>query len=74
MPTEILLLEDHPGDVGLTQEAFRFNNRELNDGGRFITALAGFSGKRLTYKSLIGKDESEGAQGNGNGAENGPLN
>jgi transposase-like protein len=35
-------------------EAFRFNERELNDSGRFLGALGGVEGKRLTYKMLIG--------------------
>jgi transposase-like protein len=35
-------------------EAFRFNNRETNDGGRFVQGLPGTVGKRLTYKALIG--------------------
>ena len=38
-------------------EAFRFNNRENNDGERFLLAVAGFAGKRLTYKNLIGEME-----------------
>ena len=41
-------------------EAFRFNNRELHDGQRFALALQGIEGKRLTYKSLIGKLPLEG--------------
>lgn len=36
-------------------EAFRFNNRDKNDGGRFRAALPGMVGKRLTYNALIGK-------------------
>ena len=35
-------------------EAFRFNNRNLNDGGRFVMAAKGLHGKRLTYKAAIG--------------------
>jgi transposase-like protein len=35
-------------------EAFRFNNRKLNDGERFVLAVHGIIGKRLTYKELIG--------------------
>jgi transposase-like protein len=35
-------------------EAFRFNHREMNDGGRFLKAASGFHGKRLTYDALIG--------------------
>jgi transposase-like protein len=38
----------------LDSEGFRFNNRKLNDSGRFITAMPGVVGKRLTYKALIG--------------------
>jgi transposase-like protein len=35
-------------------EAFRFNHRKVDDGGRFATAMPGVVGKRLTYKQLIG--------------------
>jgi transposase-like protein len=38
----------------IDSEAFRFNNRDTNDRGRFLLALQGVSGKRLTYKSLTG--------------------
>ncbi|MGD0464054.1 MAG: IS1595 family transposase [Tepidisphaeraceae bacterium] len=48
-------------------ESFRFNNRDLHDGQRFALALRGMSGKRLTYKALIGA--SEGAPGAGKGEE-----
>ncbi len=47
----------------LDSEAFRFNNRDLKDGGRFLGALGGTQGKRLTYRALIGRDESEDAMG-----------
>ena len=36
-------------------EAFRFNNRKMNDGSRFTTLIGQIVGKRLTYKQLIGK-------------------
>ena len=39
------------------EEAFRFNKRDKNDGTRFTQTLGGVSGKRLTYKRLIGKAE-----------------
>jgi len=39
----------------LDEEVFRFNNREDNDGGRFVNVLRNVRGKRLTYKALIGK-------------------
>jgi transposase-like protein len=51
-------------------EAFRFNNREVKDGDRFLLALQGISGKRLTYKSLIGKLPLEGYPGDDNDAGN----
>jgi transposase-like protein len=38
----------------LDAEMFRFNKRKLTDGERLIHAALGMSGKRLTYKSLIG--------------------
>ena len=36
----------------LDEQAFRFNEREDNDAGRFVKALANISGRRLTYKDL----------------------
>jgi transposase-like protein len=55
-------------------EAFRFNNRRMDDGQRFVLALKGASGKRLTYKALIGASESAPGTGNkGNIAEGGNL-
>lgn len=39
----------------LDAEAFRYNNRKATDGLRFKAALQGMTGKRLTYKSLIGE-------------------
>jgi transposase-like protein len=39
----------------LDEQAFRFNNRELNDGQRFGKATSMIFGKRLTYNQLIGK-------------------
>jgi transposase-like protein len=48
-------------------EAFRFNYRELNDGGRFALAVKGINGKRITYKTLIGKPESEDRKASDNG-------
>jgi transposase-like protein len=41
----------------LDEQSFRYNNRkEMNDAGRFILALSQITDKRLTYKSLTGKD------------------
>ena len=52
-------------------EAFRFNNRKLNDGGRFLLAAQGLHGKRLTYSALIGA--SEVAPGSGKDAADGEF-
>ena len=41
----------------LDEQAFRFNNRKTNDGGRFVEAMQGLTGKRLTYEHLTGKDQ-----------------
>jgi transposase-like protein len=38
----------------LDEQAFRFNERGDNDGGRFLRALRTIVGRRLTYKELIG--------------------
>jgi len=38
----------------LDEQVFRFNNRKTKDVARFVDALIGIVGKRLTYKSLIG--------------------
>jgi hypothetical protein len=42
----------------LDAECFRFNNRKMTDGERMILAAMGYSGKRLTYKALIGTQET----------------
>jgi len=39
----------------LDAQAFRFNNRRTDDGQRFTKVLKSVSGKRLTYKGLIGE-------------------
>lgn len=41
----------------LDEQVFRFNERFGNDGDRFLSALTGIVGKRLTYKTLTGKQE-----------------
>jgi transposase-like protein len=42
----------------LDEQAFRFNERKHEDGdrGRFLLAMVGIIGKRLTYKKLTGQD------------------
>jgi transposase-like protein len=43
----------------LDEQAFRFNMRDMNDSQRFVTAGQAIIGKRLTYRSLTGRDLSE---------------
>ena len=44
----------------LDEQAFRFNERDDTDSGRFLTAVKGIFGKGLTFASLTGKDQAEG--------------
>jgi len=41
----------------LDEQAFRFNERKDNDQGRFEKAISGIIGRRVTWKSLTGKDD-----------------
>jgi hypothetical protein len=43
----------------LDEQAFRFNKRKLTDAARFVLALNGIVGKRLTYAALTGAMEPE---------------
>jgi hypothetical protein len=38
----------------LDEQVYRFNNRHDNDPGRFAGVLAAVTGRRVTYKMLIG--------------------
>jgi len=40
----------------LDEQAFRFNERESDDAGRFLKGIIGIIGKRLQYSKLTGKD------------------
>ena len=40
----------------LDEQAFRFNNRAMNDAARFALALKGIINKRLTYANLTGSE------------------
>jgi transposase-like protein len=40
----------------LDEQAFRFNNRDINDAKRFVLALKGILNKRLTYSALTGSE------------------
>jgi ISXO2-like transposase domain len=42
-------------DRYLQEQAFRFNERESDDGPRFVKAVKKADGKRLTYKALTAK-------------------
>ncbi len=42
----------------LDEQAFRYNERKNDDGGRFSQAMASIVGRRLTYKELIGDQVS----------------
>jgi transposase-like protein len=42
----------------LDEQAYRFNNRKLNDAERFSMAVTGMVGKRLTFDQLTGKTET----------------
>lgn len=44
-------------DRYLDEETWRFNHRSLNDGGRFDLAMAGVTGKRLTFRELCAIDD-----------------
>ena len=46
-------------DRYLDEQAFRFNERDDKDGGRFRKVVSSVTGKRLMYKELIGKDVSQ---------------
>jgi transposase-like protein len=41
----------------VNEQVFRFNERGMNDGGRFAAVMPGVVGKRLTYAALIGASE-----------------
>ena len=41
-------------DKYVTEQTFRFNERKGKDRDRFMKVVGSVSGKRLTYKELIG--------------------
>lgn len=43
----------------LDEQAFRYNERKDDNHGRILNVVKAISGKRLTYKKLIGKDEEQ---------------
>ena len=42
----------------LDEQAFRFNNRVMNDSERFALAIMGIVGRRLTYADLVAADDA----------------
>jgi transposase-like protein len=46
----------------LDEQAFRYNNRKMNDGDRFDIVVRQIVGKRLTWDQLTGKMETAGEQ------------
>jgi transposase-like protein len=44
----------------LDEQAFRFNERESNDAGRFLKGIIGIIGRRLQYAKLIGQEATGG--------------
>ncbi len=46
-------------DAYLDEQAFRFNEREHNDGARFRKVASSVAGRRLTYAELTGKNDTE---------------
>jgi len=55
----------------IDSEVFRFNNRKVKDGDRFVLAAQGLHGKRLTYKALTGALEA--TPGNDKAVESGGV-
>lgn len=53
----------------IDEQCFRFNEREGTDGTRFQKVMGQVDGKRLTYKHLTGKTESDGLWGAGSAVE-----
>ena len=39
------------------EQAFRFNKRKGTDASRFVQAIQSVTGRRITYKELIGATE-----------------
>jgi transposase-like protein len=49
----------------LDEQAFRFNEREHTDSGRFLKGIIGIIGKRLQYSKLIGQQDVGGVPASG---------
>ena len=48
-------------DRYIDEEAFRFNERAMDDKARFHKVVSSVNGKRLTYRELIGRSAAEAA-------------
>jgi transposase-like protein len=44
------------------EQTYRFNNRKMTDAERFTFGMKQIVGKRITYKELIGKDQSSSSE------------
>lgn len=55
--TYVAVADFHLGRY-LDEQAFRFNQRGLNDAGRFRRVLGAVVGKRLTYRTLTAQDDA----------------
>jgi transposase-like protein len=53
----------------LDEQSFRFNQRKTTDFDRFLQVANAMAGKRLTYRELTGKNESDGESGTARGEE-----
>ncbi len=56
------------------EQVFRFNERKMDDAGRFAVAMPGIVGKRLQYKELIGAAPLDGYSRGVAGAGGGKAN
>jgi len=53
----------------LDEQTFRFNQRKVTDRDRFLQVAAAMAGRRLTYRELTGKTESDVESGTTRGEE-----
>ena len=59
----IMILDGAMGTIiqqyKLDEQAYRFNTRRQNDGERFSGVTKRVTGKRITYKDLIGREQEQ---------------
>jgi transposase-like protein len=71
--THVSVDEPHLGRY-VDEQAFQFNERDMNDGQRFQVVLPGVIVKRITYKQLIGETTLEGLPASGEVSSDGLPN